>query len=141
MTTSTPAPGATLTRTWPAELGTWNRYAAVNDEFYPVHMDHEAARAAGMPAAFGMGNLQVAYFNALLDDWIRESTDGRRTGRVERLSVGFRSPSLPGSVVATASVTEVSDDGPATTVRLDLRSVDGAGTELCTGTAVIRLDG
>ena len=25
----------------------WNRYAAVNDEFVPIHMDDEAGKAAG----------------------------------------------------------------------------------------------
>ena len=36
----------------------WNRYAAVNDEFVPFHMDDEAGRAAqNEQGAFGMGNL------------------------------------------------------------------------------------
>ena len=38
----------------------WNRYAAVNDEFIDVHMSAEAARAAGQPDVFGMGNLRIA---------------------------------------------------------------------------------
>ena len=33
----------------------WNRYAAVNDEFVPIHMDDEAGQEAGYPSAFGMG--------------------------------------------------------------------------------------
>src|SRR5918992_644277 len=41
----------------------WNRYAAVNDEFIDIHMDPDAARAVGMPDAFGMGNLRVAYLH------------------------------------------------------------------------------
>ncbi len=44
-------------------LANWNRYAAVNDEFVPIHMDDEAARAAGYRTAFGMGNLQWAYIH------------------------------------------------------------------------------
>ena len=44
----------------------WNRYAAVNDEFVYIHMDDEAGAAAGQGAAFGMGNLRWAYvLNAL----------------------------------------------------------------------------
>ena len=42
----------------------WNRYAAVNDEFIDVHMSADAARAAGQPDVFGMGNLRVGYLPA-----------------------------------------------------------------------------
>ena len=36
----------------------WNRYAAVNDEFVYMHMDDEAGRKAlNEQGAFGMGNL------------------------------------------------------------------------------------
>lgn len=125
-------------RTWPASFGSWNRYAAVNDEFYPVHMDHDAARRAGMPAAFGMGNLQVAYFNALLDDWLDDLVAGR--GRIDRLAVSFRSPSLEGTVTASGSVTSISTDAGATRVELALRSSDHEDRDLCTGTAVVVLD-
>ena len=39
----------------------WNRYAAVNEEFVPFHMDDEAGRRAGNEqGAFGMGNLRYA---------------------------------------------------------------------------------
>ena len=45
----------------------WNRYAAVNDEFVPFHMEDSAGRRAGNEqGAFGMGNLRYAYIvNAL----------------------------------------------------------------------------
>ena len=55
-------------------LANWNRYAAVNDEFIDIHMDPEAARAVGMPDAFGMGNLRIAYLHNLLHGWL--GTDG-----------------------------------------------------------------
>lgn len=125
-------------RTWPAGFGSWNRYAAVNDEFYPVHMDHDAARLAGMPAAFGMGNLQVAYFNALLEDWLDALVaDGCR---VERLAVSFRNPSMEGTVTASGTVTSVKTDGGSTRVEIALRSSDHNDRDLCTGTAVVVLD-
>jgi len=47
-----------------------DRYAAVNDEFVPIHMDDEAGRAAGMDGAFGMGNLQWAYLHNVVRDWL-----------------------------------------------------------------------
>ena len=51
----------------------WNRYAAVNDEFVPIHMDDEAGRAQGFAGAFGMGNLMWSYLHSL-----RARLDGRR---------------------------------------------------------------
>lgn len=48
----------------------WNRYAAVNDEFIDIHMDAAAARAAGQPDVFGMGNLRVGYQHAALHQWL-----------------------------------------------------------------------
>ena len=54
----------------------WNRYAAVNDEFIPIHMEDAAGTAAGYSGAFGMGNLQWAYLHCLLREWLA-GTDGR----------------------------------------------------------------
>ena len=51
----------------------WNRYAAVNDEFIDVHMEREAAQAAGQPDVFGMGNLRIAYAHNAIHDWLAGS--------------------------------------------------------------------
>src|SRR5689334_8087777 len=48
----------------------WNRFAAVNDEFIPIHMDDAEAVRVGQKAAFGMGNLRVAYLHDALEAWI-----------------------------------------------------------------------
>ncbi|MDT7795202.1 MAG: hypothetical protein QOD59_4643 [Mycobacterium sp.] len=68
----------------------WNRYAAVNHEFIDVHMSVEAARAAGQPDIFGMGNLRVAYQHAALHRWIA----GR--GDIASFSCQFRALNFPG---------------------------------------------
>ncbi|MSQ33249.1 MAG: hypothetical protein EXR60_02330 [Dehalococcoidia bacterium] len=57
------------------DLMNWNRYAAVNDEFIPFHMDNDAALAAKQPGVFGMGNLRWAYIHNMLHDWVGESGD------------------------------------------------------------------
>ena len=49
-----------------AGLHAWNRFAAVNDEFVPIHMDDDAGRAAGYDGAFGMGTLQFAWLHCVL---------------------------------------------------------------------------
>jgi acyl dehydratase len=72
------------------DLPHWNRYAAVNDEFIDVHMSVEAARAAGQPDIFGMGNLRVGYQHAALHRWIA----GR--GDIASFSCQFRALNFPG---------------------------------------------
>lgn len=66
------------------DLMHWNRYAAVNDEFIPIHMDDAAGQAAGQPAAFGMGNLRFAYLHNLLRAWLGDDGD------IRRVSVQYR---------------------------------------------------
>ena len=113
----------------------WNRYAAVNDEFVPIHMDDAAGREAGYPSAFGMGNLQIAYLHCLLRGWL----DGR--GRVRNLAVRFRGPALRGSDnIAGGVITAVHADEPNPVVELDIWVDDGAGEHLTSGTAVVVVD-
>ena len=59
----------------------WNRFAAVNDEFVPFHMDDEAGYAAkNEKGAFGMGNLRYAYLLNMLRDWAGDEADIRELG-------------------------------------------------------------
>ncbi|WP_051214976.1 MaoC/PaaZ C-terminal domain-containing protein [Granulicoccus phenolivorans] len=81
----------------PAE---WNRYAAVNDEFVPIHMDDAAGRAAGYPGAIGMGRLQWSYVHVFLREWLAGA------GRIRELSLQYRRPALKDAefeVVATVT--------------------------------------
>jgi acyl dehydratase len=122
-----------FTRT--TDFAVWNRYAAVNDEFVPIHMDDEAGRAAGQSGAFGMGNLQISYLHNLLRQWI--GPDGTILG----LSCQFRAINTKGMVVtARGRVTEVEapDDGQVV-VRLEVWTEDQAGTRLAPGTATVAL--
>ena len=60
---------------------TWNRYAAVNDEFVYIHMDDEAGRAALNEAgAFGMGNLRFAFLHNMLRDWAGDEAQVKKVG-------------------------------------------------------------
>ena len=69
----------------------WNRYAAVNEEFVPIHMDDEAGQAAGYATAFGMGNLQWSYLHNVVREWIGE----RGEDRAAELSVPRAEPQGP----------------------------------------------
>jgi acyl dehydratase len=115
-------------------LANWNRFAAVNDEFIPIHMDDEAGKAAGMPTAFGMGNLQWSYLHALLRDWL----DGE--GRIVSVACQFRSPNLKGqTVVAHGKITGIREEGDEKLVDLEVWTVANGDTTLAPGTATVAL--
>ncbi|MET7400579.1 MaoC/PaaZ C-terminal domain-containing protein [Dactylosporangium sp. NPDC005572] len=112
----------------------WNRYAAVNDEFIPIHMDDAAGQEAGFGGAIGMGNLQWAYVHNLLREWIGED------GEVLRVSCQFRRPNLAGqTVTAQGTVTGLEHVGGAAVVDLDVVVADQDGNQLVSGTARVRV--
>jgi acyl dehydratase len=114
----------------------WNRFAAVNEEFVPIHMDDEAGKRAGNPGAFGMGSLQVAYLHALLRQWIGDD------GRIVSVSCQMRAPSLRGlRTIARGRVTAVRQENNETIVDLDVWTETEEGTVLAPGTATVTLPG
>jgi acyl dehydratase len=112
----------------------WNRYAAVNDEFVPIHMDDEAGRAAGYPTAFGMGNLQWAYLHNLVRDWLGEG------GAIVSLKCQFRAANTKGmEVTARGVVTAVREDGGKRLADLDVWTEDSTGAKLAPGSVTVEL--
>ena len=112
----------------------WNRYAAVNEEFVPIHMDDDAGRLAGNPGAFGMGNLQIAYLHAMLRQWIGDD------GRIVSVSCQLRAPNLRGPrTIAHGRVTDLREEGDETVVDLEVWTETDEGTVLAPGTATVVL--
>jgi acyl dehydratase len=112
----------------------WNRYAAVNDEFVPIHMDDEAGRAAGYPTAFGMGNLQWSYLHNMLRSWAGDD------GQILRLSCQFRAPNTKGqTVTAHGIVTAVREGDGQRIVDLEIWTEDQTGAKMAPGTATVAL--
>jgi acyl dehydratase len=110
----------------------WNRYAAVNDEFIDVHMSADAARAAGQPDVFGMGNLRIAYVHSALYDWL----DGR--GDIVKFSCQFRALNFRGDQLTThATVTGTDKIDGALVFDLEVGVVNQNGDETMPGTAQI----
>jgi acyl dehydratase len=117
-------------------LESWNRYAAVNDEFVPIHMDRDAGRAAGFDGAIGMGRLQWSYLHNLLRGWMR----GR--DRILNVQARFSAPLREDSIAsAQGVVATMAPDGGAQRVGLDLWIEDERGTRLLSGTATVLLHG
>ena len=122
---------AGLRRTGFAE---WNRFAAVNDEFVPIHMDDEEGRKAGYPGAIAMGRLHWSYVHRMLRDRLPED------GRIVAVSLQFRGPTLrdvPFDV--KARVTGVRQVDGEQHVDLDVRIEDESGAVLAPGTATVAL--
>ncbi|HEY3940898.1 MAG TPA: hypothetical protein VGL60_00310 [Acidimicrobiales bacterium] len=112
----------------------WNRYAAVNEEFVPIHMDDDAGKAAGNAGAFGMGNLQVAYLHALLRQWMGDE------GRIVSVACQMRAPNLRGlRTIAGGRVVAVRPEGGETLVDLEVWTQTEEGTVMTPGTATVAL--
>jgi len=115
-----------------ASLHHWNRYAAVNDEFYDIHMDDEAGKAARYETAIGMGNVQWAYLHNVLRDWLGQN------GRMLTLTCEFRRPSLRNSVVrARGVVRSIRVKDAYEEMDLDVWTENGSGERMAQGKATI----
>ena len=113
----------------------WNRYAAVNDEFIPIHMDDSAGKAAGYSGAFGMGNLQWADLHCHLRGFLAGTG-----GRIVKLHCQFRGASEQHhTVTARGVVTGVREEDGARVVDLDVWTEIEDGTKLAPGTATVAI--
>jgi acyl dehydratase len=112
----------------------WNRFAAVNDEFIPIHMDDDAGRAAGQAGAFGMGNLRWSYLLNALRDWAGDDVD------IRELGVQFRAINNKDDILTTrAVVTEKKEEDGEHLVVLEVDVVNQNGEPTTPGRAVVAL--
>lgn len=112
----------------------FNRFAAVNYEFVDHHMDDDAGRASGYPAALGMGNLTFAWLHCMLRDWIGN------VGRIIKVECRFRAPVLRNDTVTCSGVvTARTEANGETVVELDIWSENQRGEHSTSGTATVAL--
>ncbi len=115
------------------DLANWNRYAAANDEFIPIHMDDEDGRAVGQKAAFGMGNLRISYLHNALQAWLGDA------GGIVEFGCQFRGLNFKGDTLtatATVSAKEVRDGARLVHLAFSVRNQDGVDTT--PGTATVQ---
>ena len=102
----------------------WNRFAAVNDEFVPMHMDDEAGRRAGNAAgAFGMGNLRYAYLLNAIRAWLGDDV------QVRSLECQFRAINQRGdtlTVRGAVAAMDRSEEECVLQLDMDVVNQDGA---------------
>ena len=116
------------------DLAHWNRYAAVNDEFIPIHMDPADAIAAGQRDVFGMGNLRVSYLHNALRAWLGPGGDIVEF-RCEFRGFNFKHDRLRSRAVATGTERR----GSANLVHFELRVENQDGVDTCPGRATALL--
>jgi len=116
------------------DLMHWNRFAAVNDEFIPMHMDDDAGRKSGQDGAFGMGNLRWSYVLNALRDWAGDEAE------IRELGVQFRAINNKGDVLRTrAVVTEKKQEDGEHLVVLEVDVVNQNDEQTTPGRAVVAL--
>ena len=113
----------------------WNRYAAVNDEFVYIHMDDEAGRAAlNEQGAFGMGNLRYTYMLNALREWAGDEAVIRECG------LQFRAINQKNDVLTvTGKVTEKKVEEGEQRIYLEMNVVTQEGAGTTPGHAVVVL--
>lgn len=108
------------------DLMNWNRFAAVNDEFIPIHMDDEAGRQwRNVQGAFGMGNLRTAYIHNMVRNWAGDEAE------IREFSIQFRGINQKNDLLTTTGkVVEKTVEGDDHLVRIetDVVNQDGVGT-------------
>lgn len=110
----------------------WNRYAAVMDEFVPIHMDDAAGQKAGFPGAIGMGNLQWAFFHNVVRDWLGDN------GTITQMTIQFQQPNLKDTTVtARGKITAVEDAPQGKNVTIELWTEDSNDRKLAAGQAKV----
>ena len=78
------------------------RYAAASEDWNPIHLDHDAARAAGLGGVLVHGLLMAAWMGRLAG----------RYGVLDSIRLRFRSPLQPGVAArVTGVVGAVTADG------------------------------
>ena len=117
------------------DLMNWNRYAAVNDEFIPIHMDDEAGRMGqNEQGAFGMGNIRTSYIHNMLRDWAGDEAD------IREVNIQFRAINQKNDVLTTTgTVTEKTVEGDDHVVRIETNVLNQEGAGTAPGYALVVL--
>ena len=110
-------------------------YAGASGDYNPLHSDDlYTTKVAGYPSVFAHGMLSMGMTGRMLTNYVGD-------GRLTKYGVRFVRQVFPGdSLVATATVAAIRDEGGTQLVDLDITTVNQNNEPVVTGSATARLD-
>jgi acyl dehydratase len=109
-------------------------FAGASGDHNPVHIDIDAARAAGLPDVIGHGMLTMACLGQVLTGWVAQSA-------IRSYSARFVAPTHVGdALTCTGRIVAKSADESEGTVRIQLQAIDQFGEIKVRGEALVRLE-
>lgn len=109
-------------------------FAGASGDHNPIHIDLDAARAAGLDDVFAQGMLSMAYLGRLLTGWVSQDRIRSFSTRFSAITPVHARLTCTGHVLAI----DEADSGRTATVDLTVTLQDGTVT--LAGQAVIDLD-
>lgn len=108
-------------------------FAGASGDHNPIHIDSDAARAAGLPDVIGHGMLSMALIGRLLTGWIPQAA-------LRSVDVRFQDTTRIGdAVTCSGEIVETSEVGGETLLRVAVRAVDQAGNVKTVGEALVAI--
>mgnify|MGYP001817938649 CR=1 FL=1 len=109
------------------------QWCAAAEQNFPRFVDHDAARAEGLPGALVPGIMSQGFLLAMIHRWAPGCT-------IQRIDTVFRGPLvIETSPTISGAVTDTDDD--ERTAEIDLTIVSEEGRTVVMGTAVVGFPG
>lgn len=107
-------------------------YAGTSRDYFDIHHDRDAARAAGHPDVIVQGSLKAGWLARLVTGPLADR------GRLRRFAVQYRGIDTPGRTLVGHGVVRARHEHPAEIVlEFDLWLENGAGVRSIVGAAVV----
>ncbi len=108
-------------------------FAGAGADHNPIHVDEDAAKAAGLAGVIAHGMLTMAFLGEMLSAWVPQT-------RIRRLSARFVAVAKPGDAITCEAVVagKAIEDGEKR-VELDLVARNAPGDKLQLGRALVVL--
>jgi acyl dehydratase len=111
------------------------QYAGASGDYNPLHTDEVyTTQVAGYPSVFAHGMLTMGLTSKMLTNFVGDA-------RLTKFGVRFTNQVWPGDTLdATATVTDIREEGGQKLVDITLSTVNQDGREVMTGSATARID-
>lgn len=106
-------------------------FAGASGDHNPIHVDLDAAKAAGFDDVFAHGMLSMAYLGRLITSWVPQSQLRSLSTRFSAITPVHAQPTVTGTVT---SIDDVDGEQRAT---IDLKITLADGTVTLQGAAVV----